>query len=146
MLPVLLFTIYLVRRKRLDSILASARRQRIKVYALSVVLAGINCMVLIYLRAPLLLLALTITGFSASVIFMGINLWWKISLHTAFITAAITVLIILYGLMAAPAIVLIPLVGWARLELEHHTMAQVITGAFGAALISVVTFYLTGLI
>ena len=79
-------------------------------------------------------------------IFLCVNLRWKISLHTAVITAAVTLLFILYGFMAAASIVLIPLVAWARIELGHHTPAQVVTGALLAASILVVVFYLFGLI
>jgi membrane-associated phospholipid phosphatase len=77
---------------------------------------------------------------------MAINLWWKISLHTSFITAAVTVLFILYGFMASASIVLIPLVAWARIKLEHHSLAQVVTAAFLSTSILVVVFYLFGLI
>ncbi len=145
-LPIFLFSVYLVRRNRLDSVFANVRKQRTKIYALAVVLTGVGCIILLSLKAPLILLALFIAGFAAIALFMCVNLWWKISLHTAFITAAVTVLLILYGFMAAASIVLIPLVAWARIELEHHSLAQAITGALLAASILVIVFYLFGLI
>ena len=77
---------------------------------------------------------------------MGINLRWKISVHTAFVTASITVLIILYGAIGAATAVLLPLLGWSRIELEHHSPAQVAAGALLPTLIIVVVFYLFGLI
>ena len=93
-----------------------------------------------------MLLALCVAGVSASVIFLSINLWRKVSLHTAFITATVTVLFLLYGFMSTASIVLIPLVAWARIELEHHSLAQVATGAFLGAPILVAVFYFFGLI
>ena len=83
---------------------------------------------------------------SSIVIFMGINLLWKISVHTAFVAASVTVLIILYGPLGAATAVLLPLIGWARIELEHHSPAQVATGALLAAPIVVVVFYFFGLL
>ena len=145
-LPVFLFTVYLVRHNRLDSIFTNVREQRTKVYALAAILSGIGCIILFYLKAPSVLLASFVAGFSAVVVFMCINLRWKISLHTAFITGTVTVLFIIYGLVSAASIVLIPLVAWAKIELEHHSPAQVVTGALLATSIVVVIFYLFGLI
>jgi len=71
---------------------------------------------------------------------------WKISLHTAFVTASVTVLIILYGSIAAVTVLLVPLVAWSRIELKHHSPAQVAAGALLATLIVVVVFYLFGLV
>ena len=145
-LPIYLVVVYLVRSNRLDGILISIRQQRSKIYALAAILAGIGCIILFYLKAPLIMLALFVTGFFGTAIFMGINLWWKISLHTAFIAASVTLLVILYGFMAAIAIVLIPLVAWSRLELESHSPAQLVAGALLAISILPAVFYLFGLI
>ena len=88
-LPTFLFAVYLVRHNRLDSVFTDVRGQRTKIYTLTVILAGMSCIILLSLRAPPILLALSVAGFSAGVIFMSINLRWKISLHTALITAAV---------------------------------------------------------
>ena len=91
-------------------------------------------------------MAAFIAGLSVTVVFMCINLLWKISIHTAFVTASVTILIILYGSIAAGTVVLAPLIAWSRLELQHHSLAQVATGALAAAIIAVVVFYLFGLV
>jgi len=143
-LPIYLFTIYLVRNSRLDSVFTSVRQQRTKIYALAVILGVVGCVILLYLKAPSMLLAVIVTGFSAVVIFMCINLWWKVSLHTAFVAALVTVLVILYGFIAVVAVVLIPLVAWARIDAGHHSPAQAFTGALLAASILAAVFYLFG--
>ena len=145
-LPIYLFALYLVRNNRLDSIFASVRWQRTKIYALAVILGVVGFVILLCLKAPPMLLALFVTGFSAVVVFMCINLWWKISLHTAFVAALVTVLVIFYGFIAVVSVVLIPLVAWARIDAGHHSIAQVFTGALLAALILVIVFYLFGLV
>jgi len=145
-LPIYLFANYLVRNSRLDSVFTSVRQQRTKIYALAVILGVVGCVILLYFKAPPMLLALFVTGFSAVVIFMCINLWWKVSLHTAFVAALVTVLVILYGFMAVVAVVLIPLVAWARIDAGHHSLAQAFTGALLAASILVAVFYLFGLV
>jgi membrane-associated phospholipid phosphatase len=145
-LPIFLFVVYLVRHDRLDSIFANVREQRTKVYVLAIVLAVVSCIILLSLKAPLMLLAAFVASLSANAIFMLVNLRWKISVHTGFITAAVTLLFILYGLTSLASIVLIPLVAWARMQLEHHSLAQVFTGALLAIVIVVAVFYLFGLI
>ena len=143
--PVYSVVIYLVRSGKLNGVFTSIRGQRTKIYLLAGVYASVGCIILIYFKAPLILVAMAVAGLSAAVIFMSVNLWWKISLHTAFITAAITSLIISYGWIAAVALVLVPLVGWARVELKQHSLAQVVSGAILSALIIVIVFYSFGL-
>lgn len=134
-LPIYLFAIYLVRNGRLDSIFASVRGQRTRIYVLVVILGVVGYVILLYLKAPSMVQALVVAGASAAVIFVLINLWWKISLHTAFVAALVTVLVILYGLVAVVSVVLIPLVAWARIDAGHHSLAQVFIGALLAAVI-----------
>jgi len=145
-LPVFSVIVYLVRNQKLEGIFISARRQRKKIYLLASVCAVVGCIILLYLGAPLVLVATFVAGLSAIIVFMCINLLWKISLHTAFVAASVTVFIVLYGSIGTVTAVLLPPIAWSRIELEHHSITQVATGALLAALIVVVVFYLFGLI
>ncbi len=145
-LPIFSIIIYLVRKQRLESPFIITRRQRTKIYLLAGVCAGIGSIIFPYLGAPKELIAAFVAGLSAIVVFMCVNLLWKISLHTAFVTASVIVLIILYGSIAAVTVVLVPLIAWSRIELKHHSLAQVAAGALLAASIVVVVFYLFGLV
>ncbi|MBI2979613.1 MAG: hypothetical protein HYY41_02130 [Chloroflexi bacterium] len=77
----------------------------------------------------------------SGVIFLVINLWWKISLHTALVAASVTMLVMLYGWIATITVALVPLIAWARIELKYHSPAQVATGALLAVLIAVIVLY-----
>jgi len=145
-LPTLIFTIFLVRDNRLDGFFSSSRRQRIRIYILILVLAAVSSLTLFILKAPLMLLALAVTGLSGSVVFAVINQWWKISLHTAFITAMATMLFILHGFLGVALLPLIPLVAWSRVILRQHSMAQTAIGAILGVIILVVIFSLFGLV
>ncbi len=145
-LPVFSVIIYLVRKQKLESLFIITRGQRTKIYLLAGVCAGVGCIILPYLEAPPTLRATFVAGLSGIVVFMCVNLLWKISLHTALVTASVTVLIILYGSIAAAIVVLVPLIVWSRIELKHHSLAQVAAGALLAASIVVVVFYLFGLV
>ena len=145
-LPVFSVMVYLASSGRLDSIFTSVRGQRTKVYVLAAVCAVVGGVIITCLGAPLVLRATFVAGLSAVVVFMFINLWWKISLHIAFVAASVTVLVILYGPIGAISVVFLPLIAWARIESGHHSLAQVTGGAVLAAVITVVAFYLFGLV
>ena len=139
-LPVLVVVIYLVRCKKLNGIFINPREQRNGIYILASVLGAISCGVLWYFRAPKLLAVTFTAGLVAIVIFMAINYFWKISLHTAFMAAAVAVLIMVYGVTVAWTFILLPLVAWSRMELKQHSAMQVMTGAILAAAIVVGIF------
>ena len=145
-LPVFTVVVYLVRKQKLESILVNPRRQRNKIYLLASACAVVSCVVLPCLGAPMLLVATFVAGLVAIAAFMGINFLWKISLHTAFVTASITILIIVYGATGALTAVLLPLVVWARIKMAQHSPAQVVSGALLASVIVAIVFQLFGLI
>ncbi len=140
-LPILVVVIFLLRTGRGDNFFASVRQQRTKIYLVTSLCAIAGCIILTYLGAPSTLVAAFAVGLSAALIFMCINFWWKISLHTALIAASATVLIILYGWLGTITITLVPLTAWSRIELKSHSFAQVTTGAVLAASIVVAVFY-----
>ena len=144
-LPVFTVIFYLVRRRKLEAILVIAREQRARIYLLAIFLGIIGSVLLNIWGAPLMLAAIFIAGLAAMVIFSSINLFWKISVHSAFVAALITILIILYGAIGALAALLLPLIVWARVEMKHHSVAQAVTGAILSVLIVLVVFYLFGL-
>ena len=139
-LPVLIVVIYLVRIHKLDGVFINPRRQRYKIYLLASTMAVIGCVIMLVSGAPRLLLATFIAGLAAIFTFMFINLIWKISLHTAFIAASVTILTIVYGLTGAWTVVLLPLVAWARIKLKLHSPAQVVAGTLLATAIVVIVF------
>jgi len=139
--PIFLVIIYMVRRGGLDAIFDNTQEQRTKIYLAAGISAISGYFILSYLEAPPILVAGFTTVLSTAVIFMLINLWWKISVHTGCIAASSIVLVMLYGWGAAVTVPLVPLTAWSRIELERHSLAQAVTGAVLAALISAVIFY-----
>jgi membrane-associated phospholipid phosphatase len=136
-IPVFSFMLYQLRRKKIDSIFPEGQGQRKLIYLVASVIGAIGCFVMWYLNAPKLLTYSFIAGMVAVVIFMVINIYWKISVHTAFISAAAVVLTVVFGVKAVWIFLLLPLVAWSRLELKMHTLAQVIAGAvLSAAIVS----------
>ena len=134
-LPIFILVILLLRFKKLDGIFNNSREQRTKIYVVAVVLGAVDSLLLWYFKAPQLLLETFCAGLVAVAVFTVINHYWKISLHTAFITAGVAMLIIVYGASMAWGLVFLPFVGWSRMVLKQHSLAQVSIGGLLAAVI-----------
>ncbi|MBN2239530.1 MAG: hypothetical protein JW712_07135 [Dehalococcoidales bacterium] len=139
-LPVFLVIMYLLRNGKLDDFFIAAREQRTRIYILGMLSAGAGCITLILLDAPSILVAGFVTGISTAVIFALINLWWKISLHTAIIAAFSAILVMVFGWVAAWTVPLVPLTAWSRMELNCHSFKQTVSGAALAVLLVVFLF------
>lgn len=142
--PVLLIAAYLVRKGKLDSLVSSIRQQRTEIYLLAGAIIVVDYIIMRFINAPHLLTAGLGTGILMLVLLMCINFWWKISVHSAMVSSLVTATVILYGWLAMPSVVLLFLIGWARVTLKEHSIAQVIAGALLAATIAVIGFRLFG--
>jgi len=146
MLPIFFVVVYLVIKRRVDSVFANTRQQRTIIYFVSLGLAVIGCIALWLLGAPYALVISFLVALIAGTVFMIINFWWKISLHTAAITALVTILITLFGYPALVSALLVPLVMWSRVALGHHSILQTIAAAILVPVIIVPLFLALGLI
>lgn len=145
-LPIFAIVICMVRQKKLDGIFVNPRQQRNTVYVLASGLAIIGCGVMWYFSAPKLLSVTFSAGLAAIVVFMAINRFWKISLHTAFTAASVAVITIVYGVLGALTILLLLPVAWARIRLNQHSSAQVAVGALLSAGIVLAVFWGFGMV
>lgn len=137
-LPPLSYLIWLVRRGRLVDIYMPDRESRL--VPLTVLLFWLLvCLSLMRTwQAPLIVEVFVL----ATIVLIGIlgliTLFWKISFHGATITAATTATLVVAGPSAWPVMLLIPLVGWARVRLKRHTPRQVIYGSLVGAVIALI--------
>ena len=139
-MPVFLVVLYLLRQGKIDDFFIAAREQRTRIYLIGCLSAAAGCLALFFLGAPKVLIAGFITGVTVALVFAFINLWWKISLHTAIVSAVATILVILYGWIAAGTLVLVPLTAWSRIELEYHSLTQTVSGAILASILVIFLF------
>jgi membrane-associated phospholipid phosphatase len=58
-----------------------------------------------------------------------VTLRWKISGHATGASALVVFLYGLYGPVALPAVLLIPIMNWARMRLRRHTFLQTLAGS-----------------
>jgi hypothetical protein len=61
-----------------------------------------------------------------------VTLFWKISFHSTAISAAASIGIVTSGITgwSIAFILLVPVVGWARVHLRRHTIGQIAAGCF----------------
>jgi hypothetical protein len=128
--PPLTYLIWLVRRGELADIHMPDRRTRLKPLGLMMLWAGICLLLLRYWQAPptLLFILLIVVGYMA--VLSTITMFWKISFHSTAISAAASIGIITGGitLWSVTIVLLVPVVGWARIYLHRHTVRQIIAG------------------
>jgi membrane-associated phospholipid phosphatase len=144
LVPVL-FVAYLLHSGRVSDLHLKDRGDRYLPYAVTIVVSAIAWILMVALGAPYILKLLAIVSLVSVVIMAIITLFWQISMHTMSISAAVVALGMVFGppaaLLASP---LIPLVGWARLSLKRHTVAQIIGGALVGLLIPLLMAALFG--
>jgi membrane-associated phospholipid phosphatase len=80
-------------------------------------------------NSPAIITALMLCYVGNTVIMMLISLKWKISVHASGVAGPVTALIYVLGVVALALLFLIVPVGWARIRLQAHTIAQVAAGA-----------------
>ncbi|MFD3608277.1 hypothetical protein ACFWXA_09445 [Streptomyces atroolivaceus] len=71
---------------------------------------------------------------------MAVTFFWKVSVHCAVAAGALTVLASVFGPVAGLAAPLVALIGWSRVRLRCHTVAQVAVGACVGASVGAATF------
>lgn len=71
---------------------------------------------------------------------LAVTLVWKISVHSAAAAGVVVILTLVFGPAMARMSLLV--VGWARVELRKHTLAQVIVGSGLGAVVAAGIFEL----
>ena len=104
------------------------RSQRFRPMLLTVLCTLAAWAVLQVGKAPELLRLLVAFGVVQAAGMFIITLRWKISGHSAAIAGLAVLLVNLVSPALYPALLLIPLVVWARIRLHRHTLAQTIAG------------------
>jgi membrane-associated phospholipid phosphatase len=140
-LPPLIYVLWLVHKGTLKDIYMPQREARF--WPLTVLLIWLLvCLGLIHYWQVPVIVEIFVLATTVLVGVLGlITLFWKISFHGATITAAVTTTVMLAGYSAWPVILLVPLVGWARIRLKRHTPRQVIYGSLVGAVIAMVLSY-----
>ena len=107
-------------------------------FAVACVVTGLALLAL--LGAPRQLLALVIAMFVGLIVTLTITLAWKVSVHAAAAAGAAVILTLVLGPVLLISWPLVGAVGWSRVRLRDHTLAQVVAGAVMGACIAATVF------
>jgi len=103
------------------------RKQRVVPMAVSMVSVVTGIVLLYVLHAPKGIAALVVAMLVGLVSTLGVTVGWQISIHNA-VAGGTMILILAFGPAAIPAALIPAAIGWSRLVLKAHTLAQVIAG------------------
>ncbi|HEY4662845.1 MAG TPA: hypothetical protein VIH07_04120 [Candidatus Humimicrobiaceae bacterium] len=130
---------FLYKKKEIDSMHIPKKENRIKPLLLTCA-SYIVCFIILYvLDGPVFLKSIFAVSVVSTVILTIITYFWKISLHTSWITFIVITFNILFGRWMLLMIPLIPVIGWARVRVKEHTVNQVI---FGIGISTITTFFI----
>lgn len=138
----MLYVFWLYGTDRISDLDMSVRHEREAVFGAFVVFYLLGTLALWIAHAPKLMVASMAAYTVSTVVVQYITRYWKISTHSLGITAPLVALTLLYGQQTLPFLILVPMVGWARVYLKAHTLMQVIAGAALATGSTIVFFHI----
>lgn len=142
----LILLLVLVRLGKVTDHHVSDRKQRAPVLlmALGSILAGL--LVLEALNAPPSVVAMVLAVVGGVVVLAAVSPFWKMSGHAAAIACSAVIAVLMLGAAWVPLLLLVPAVGWSRVVLRAHTVAQVVAGSlFGGVVMAGIWWMLQGL-
>jgi membrane-associated phospholipid phosphatase len=135
-----LYVVRGVRRGGLTDHHVGVRQQRLVPLLVGIASMLVGLILLALWGAPrdlVALVAVVAIGLASSLL---VTLVWKLSIHAAMVSGAVTILVFVFGpplLVSAP---LVPLVCWARVAVHDHTPAQTLAGAVLGATVAAIVF------
>lgn len=114
------------------------REARLIPYLLMILGALAAVLILIKINAPRPTFIMTIVLLANEIVLGTTNFWTKVSIHTATPTFTALTLGYLVNPLWYLLILLVPLVGWARVYRERHTVVQALYGAIFAGLTTII--------
>ncbi len=142
-LPVL-YVGWLQRHGKISHFHIPIRSERNAPYLLSLGLLIFAYFFLWILKAPSLLLAATLASVGNTFFIFIVNIFWKISAHMMGAAAPLVAFSFAFGKWVLPFFLLLVLIGWSRVRLKAHTLAQVIAGGLAGLFLTYIqlVFYL----
>lgn len=119
----------LVKKKVFSDFDVSIKKQRPILHLMSLTSALIYLTIIYFLHAPIILIAQTLIVISVFIALFLVNKFTKASGHIAVLSAAIVMLVAIYGWLYLLGFILVGVLAWSRLRLKRHSFKEVIVGA-----------------
>ncbi len=124
-----IFVIYEVKHKVFSDMDVSRREQRPLLFGMIGLITTVYMISLSIFKAPPVLFISVLGGMIGIIMASLVNMRVKASLHVASLTTVLITLVRLYSLPFY-IFLLIPIVGWARIQIKRHTEEEVVIGFF----------------
>lgn len=124
-------------KKGTIDIWVSNQNQRTPFYIVAII-GYILASIIFYIQNETSLFVLSIAYFGVTATVTIGNFSTKISSHSAGVAGPLTAITLVYGLIALPSYLLLPIVFWSRLKLNAHSLTQL---TLGTIIGMVVTFF-----
>jgi hypothetical protein len=138
----LLYLFYLTRSGKVRDPRSISRAERLRPLRVVAALHTGAFLIVALLGAPAALRAALLSYALATLLFAFLTPYVNLSLHAAGVSGAAVCLIYVFGVRGLPAILLVPLVWWARVRLDRHTPRELALGALVGAGATLVAFQL----
>jgi membrane-associated phospholipid phosphatase len=125
----MVFIVRGARRGRWDGHHVRDREHRFLPLVVALGSGAVGLVALLAGHAPRDVIALACSMLVTLAVCILITRWWKVSLHTTVAGGAAATITLLYGPAWLASFLLVALIGWSRVVLTDHTVAQVIAGA-----------------
>ncbi|HEY4023610.1 MAG TPA: hypothetical protein VGM75_33355 [Pseudonocardiaceae bacterium] len=136
------FIISGARKGRWDGHHVRNREGRLIPLTLCGVFTAAGLAILIIGHAPRDLIALDVAMLVTLIVCLAITQAWKISIHTAVLGGAVATVVLLYGALLSLLALAVIVVGWSRVQLSDHTVAQAIAGGLVGPIVGGAIFLL----
>lgn len=144
-LPIL-FVYTLMKKGVIKDLYIKNRKERLKPALVVMLNTLFGISILHILEGPKLHIIISFCGLLAGMLILLVTLYWKISIHSSAVSGLFFPTVSHLSELAVPCALLIALVAWSRIQLNHHTMLQTFAGIFVGVLSFGVPFYLMGLV
>ena len=138
---IILFVV-LRRRGKIVDLDASVKEERTTPFLISVGFYLTGLVILIIFNVNIISIAFWFCYISNTLVTILINKHWKISAHAMGAAGPLAALTYVFGLIALLFAILVFLVGWSRIQLKVHNLAQVMAGALLAFVSTYLQIYL----
>ena len=123
----------------------SDRKQRAPVLLMALGSVGAGLVVLTAAGAPQSVIVMVLAIVAGIVVLAAVSPFWKMSGHAAAVSSAAVISALMLGPAWLALVLLIPAVGWSRVVLRAHTLAQVVAGSvFGGLVMAGLWWLLRG--
>ena len=130
--PIILFpSLYvftLFKLGKLQDVHMPHRQDRIIPLLISVIVSIFVYIWFILNQAPYSFILLATANVIQTILYFAVNLHWKISVHAAMSIAVAIIAWSIWGTIATPLWLAVPLICWARIYTQRHTVGEVIAG------------------